>query len=73
MFGCLHIVCDARKRLRTDSFTNRSSIGQSELEIEAYTLNDVVDWLVERQSSLKEALFDFDGGLRCYTLFYVNK
>jgi MoaD family protein len=50
----------------------RSAIGESELEIEANTLNDVVGALINRQRSVKDVLFDSQGKLRGYILFYVN-
>lgn len=50
----------------------RASIGQSELDLEANTLNDVVALLVDRQSGVKELFFDLQGKLRNYTQFYVN-
>ncbi len=50
----------------------RETVGQSELEIEAYTLSDVVESLINRQGSLKELFFDSKGSLRQYILFYLN-
>ena len=50
----------------------RNEIGQSEIEIEAGTLNEVVQTLVERQNTVKSLLFDSDGKLRSQILFYVN-
>ncbi len=50
----------------------RSSVGQSEIELEASTLNEVVQSLINKNSSVKELLFDSNGKLRGYTLFYVN-
>jgi len=50
----------------------RETIGQSELEIEAKTLSDVVESLINRQSRLKELFFDSKGSLRRYILFYLN-
>ena len=50
----------------------REIIGQSELEIEANTLSDVVGSLISRHSGLKEVFYDSKGILRGYTLFYVN-
>jgi len=50
----------------------RASIGQSELDVEANTLNDVVTALIDRQRGLNEMFFDSQGKLRSYTLFYVN-
>lgn len=50
----------------------RSSVGMSEVELEANTLNDVLQSLISKHSSLKELLFDSKGELRRYILFYVN-
>lgn len=50
----------------------RSRVGQGEIELEARTLKDVLQSLIDRQSSLRELLFDSRGQLRGYTLFYVN-
>jgi MoaD family protein len=50
----------------------RSSLGQSELELQASTLNDVVRSLISKQSEVRDLLFNSDGSLRRYTLFYVN-
>jgi MoaD family protein len=50
----------------------RNQIGQSEIELEASTMNDVVQSLISRQSAVKDLLFDSHGTLRRYTLFYVN-
>lgn len=50
----------------------RNEIGQSEIEVEAITLNDVVQSLIERRDTVKPLLFDTDGKLRSQILFYVN-
>ena len=50
----------------------RNEIGQSEIEIEAGTLNEVVQTLVERRNTVKSLLFDSNGKLRSQILFYVN-
>lgn len=50
----------------------RAAIGRSELELEADTLNDVVESLIIKQGSLKDLFFDSNGDLRCHVLFYVN-
>lgn len=50
----------------------RQALGQSELEVEAYTLNDIVESLINAQGNLKELFFDSKGNLRSYALFYVN-
>ena len=50
----------------------RETVGQSELDIEANTLSDVVASLIKRQGSLKELFFDTKGNLRPHILFYLN-
>lgn len=50
----------------------RSSLGQSEIELDANTLKDVLQSLVDIQGSLRELLLDSHGQLRGYTLLYVN-
>lgn len=50
----------------------RNQLGQSEIEIEAATLKDVVQSLINMHSAVKNLLFDSHGELRGYTLFYVN-
>ena len=50
----------------------RNQLGQSELELEANTLSDVIESLITKQNTVKELLFDSKGRLRRYTLFYVN-
>jgi molybdopterin synthase sulfur carrier subunit len=50
----------------------RETVGQSELEMEANTLSDVVESLINRQGSLKALFFDSKGSLRQYVLFYLN-
>ncbi len=47
-------------------------MGESEVELEADTLNDVVKSLINRNEAIKDLLFDSQGQLRGYTLFYVN-
>jgi MoaD family protein len=50
----------------------RSNLGESEIELEADTLNDVVKSLIERSETVKDLMFDTNGQLRSYILFYVN-
>jgi len=50
----------------------RETTGQSELEMEANTLGDVVERLISKHSSLKSLFFDSKGSLRRYILFYLN-
>ncbi len=50
----------------------RTSVGQSEIELEADTLNDIVQLLINKPGAVKDMLFDPQGELRGYTLFYVN-
>ena len=50
----------------------RASVGESEIELQANTLNEVVQTLINRSGAVKDLLFDCHGQLRGYTLFYVN-
>jgi molybdopterin converting factor small subunit len=50
----------------------RNQLRQGELELEANTLNDVIESLITKQRTVKDLLFDSNGMLRRYTLFYVN-
>jgi molybdopterin synthase sulfur carrier subunit len=50
----------------------RNQLGQSELELEANTLNDLIELLITEQSAVRDLLFDSKRTLRGYTLFYVN-
>jgi molybdopterin converting factor small subunit len=50
----------------------RSALGQSELELEANTLNDLVDSLISKDQSVKGVFFDRNGNLCGYTTFYIN-
>jgi len=50
----------------------RSTLGQSEIELEANTLSDVVESLISSNGSVKELFFDAHGKLRNYTIFYIN-
>jgi len=50
----------------------RTNVGQSELEVEADTLNGLIQVLLQRYGALKDILFDSQGKLRGYTFFYVN-
>jgi molybdopterin synthase sulfur carrier subunit len=50
----------------------RNQLGESEIRLEAETVNEVVQLLISRESAVKDLLFDSSGTLRRYTLFYVN-
>jgi molybdopterin synthase sulfur carrier subunit len=50
----------------------RSTLGQSEIELEANTLSDVVESLISTDQSVKDLFFDTHGKLRSYTMFYIN-
>ncbi len=50
----------------------RNQFEQSEMQLEADTLNDVVQSLISKKSTVKDLLFDAKGRLRGYTLFYLN-
>ncbi len=47
-------------------------MGESEVELEADTLNDVVKSLIRKNGAVKDLLYDSQGQLRGYFLFYVN-
>ncbi len=50
----------------------RSSVGESEIDLEAETLGAVLQALINRNGAVKDLLFDSRGQLRGYTLFYIN-
>ncbi len=50
----------------------RASVGESEIDLEADTLNGVLQTLIKRNGAVKGLLFDSRGQLRGYTLFYIN-
>jgi molybdopterin synthase sulfur carrier subunit len=50
----------------------RSTVGDSELELEANTLNEMLQSTVERHSGLRDLLFDSKGNIRHHILIYVN-
>lgn len=50
----------------------RASVGESEIEVQASTLNEVLQTLINKNGAVKDLLFDHEGQLRGYTLFYVN-
>jgi MoaD family protein len=50
----------------------RASVGESEIEVQASTLNEVLQTLINKNGAVKDLLFDPEGQLRVYTLFYVN-
>jgi MoaD family protein len=50
----------------------RNQFGQSEIQLEAATLKDVVRLLISRKGTVRDLLFDSKGQLRGYTFFYVN-
>jgi len=50
----------------------RSTLGQSELELESDTLNDIINSLISKDESIKELFFDANGKLRGYTMVYIN-
>lgn len=50
----------------------RASLGESEMQLEANTLNDVVQSLIAKNESVRQMIFDQQGKLRGYTMFYIN-
>jgi molybdopterin converting factor small subunit len=47
-------------------------VGQSELELEANTLDEVLMSLINTSKSVKDLIFDSQGQLRRYMMLYVN-
>jgi molybdopterin converting factor small subunit len=47
-------------------------VGQSELELEANTLDEVLWSLINTSKSVKDLIFDSQGHLRRYMMSYVN-
>lgn len=50
----------------------RTALGQSELELEGNSLNDVIEQLIFYDPSIKGLFFDSNGSPRSYTMFYIN-
>ena len=50
----------------------RSTLGQSEVDLQAKTLGEVVDTLISKEPSVRSLFFDVSGKLRSYTMFYLN-
>ncbi len=50
----------------------RAIVGETEIELEADTLNDVIQWLINKDNLVRDLLFDSQDRLRGYALFYVN-
>jgi len=50
----------------------RTSVGESEIEVQASTLNEVLETIINKNGAVKDLLFGPEGQLRGYTLFYVN-
>lgn len=50
----------------------RTSIGESEVTFQADTLNQVIEGLIHRNGAVKDILYDHEGHLRAWILFYVN-
>jgi len=50
----------------------RAILGQSEMELEADTLNDVVNSLISKDQSVRSIFFDANGRVRSYTMVYIN-
>ena len=50
----------------------RANVGQSDIELEANTLDDIIQNLMRKYSALKELLFDSNGNLHHNILFYIN-
>jgi len=61
------------KRVKVRLFHElRTALGESELELEADTVGDLIESLISRKNSLRELIFDSNGKIRPYTTFYIN-
>jgi len=67
--GWVAIVAKVRVRLFHELL---SSVGRSEIELEADTLAGLVQQLIKMHATVKDVLYDVHGVLRGNILFYVN-
>ena len=47
-------------------------MGQSEIELEANTLTEMLQSLIDRHAGLRDLLFDSKGNIQRHILIYVN-
>lgn len=50
----------------------RSSLGQSEIELEANTLSEMLQSLIDKHAGLRDLIFDSKGNIQPHILLYVN-
>jgi len=50
----------------------RSNVGGSEVELEANTLTEMLQSLMNKHTNLRDLLFDSKGNIRHHILLYVN-
>lgn len=50
----------------------RANLGESETELEAETMRELLDILITKSGSLKDLVYDSRGQLRGYILCYIN-
>jgi len=50
----------------------RSNVGQSEIELEANTLTEMLQSLIDKHGGLRDLLFDSKGNIQRHILIYVN-
>jgi MoaD family protein len=50
----------------------RNQFGRSEIELEASTIKDLLQSIITKKNAAKDLLFNSQGKLRSYILFYVN-
>jgi len=50
----------------------RTTLGESELKLEADSIGDLIATLISRNKSVKEIIYDSKGNIRAYTTVYIN-
>ncbi len=50
----------------------RANVGESEIELEADTMRELLDTLINKSGSFRNLVYDSRGQLRGYILFYIN-
>jgi MoaD family protein len=50
----------------------RTALGESEIEVEADTIGDLIASLISRKNTVREVIYDSKGKVRAYTTVYIN-
>lgn len=50
----------------------RANLGESEIELEADTMRELLDTLITKNGSFRDLVYDSRGQLHGYILFYLN-